>query len=113
MSETEAMAKSEWLKGLDDREKLRAIMAAVRRCHAECSEPRLEPTGPHISGAMAEIFIAQIMETTGERIRASERARISKLAEDVDAFYDAPCPDGDPDCIHQDTPFANLLRETP
>jgi hypothetical protein len=41
---------------------------------------------------------------------AKERERIARLAEQVDAFYDAPCPDGDPGCVHQDTPFADLIR---
>jgi hypothetical protein len=40
---------------------------------------------------------------------AVERDRIRQLADQVDAFYDAPCPDGDPECVHQDTPFSRLL----
>ena len=36
-------------------------------------------------------------------IRAGERERIARLAEEVDAFYDAPCPEGLQDCVHQDT----------
>lgn len=43
--------------------------------------------------------------------RKAERERIRALAVKADAFYDAPCPDGDPDCVHQDTPFADLLTE--
>jgi uncharacterized tellurite resistance protein B-like protein len=56
-------------------------MGAVARCYAECSEPRLEPAGPHISTAMAEIFLAQIMAGADARIRASERERIRQLAQ--------------------------------
>jgi hypothetical protein len=44
---------------------------------------------------------------------AVERERIARLAEKVDAFYDAPCPDGVQGCIHQDSPFAALIREQP
>jgi hypothetical protein len=44
---------------------------------------------------------------------AAERERIRALAVKVDAFYDAPCPDGVADCIHQDSDFADLLREGP
>ena len=45
-------------------------------------------------------------------IRADERERSARLAEQVDAFYDRPCPH-DPSCVHQDMPFAALLRESP
>lgn len=42
---------------------------------------------------------------------AAERERIRQLSVEVDAFYDAPCPDGYADCVHQDTPFADLLSD--
>jgi hypothetical protein len=56
------MAEPDWLAAkATDLAKLRAIMAAVARCYAECAEPRLEHTGPHISTAMAEKFLAQVI----------------------------------------------------
>jgi len=62
MSETEMMTEPEWLAAEPtDRAKLTAIMSAVRRCFAECSEPRLKPTGPHMSAAIAELLIGQMM----------------------------------------------------
>jgi transcriptional regulator with XRE-family HTH domain len=67
--------------------------------------PQLMEAGGYID---AEKYRARQLE---ERIRADERERLARLAEEVDAFYDAPCPDGDPDCIHQDAPFAKLIRE--
>lgn len=50
------------------------------------------------------------LEAAAPLIRAAEREQCAQLAEQVDAFYDAPCPDGVPDCVHQDTPFAGRLR---
>lgn len=53
-----------------------------------------------------------VTETTEAEIRADERERIAQLAEQVDAFYDAPCPDGVEGCVHQDSPFADRIRST-
>lgn len=53
----------DWLAAANsDRKKLALIMAAVRRCYAECDgsgEPAM--TGPHLSTSMAERFIARLL----------------------------------------------------
>ena len=50
-------------------------------------------------------------EAAAQAVAVAERERIRQLAIQHDAFYDAPCPDGASDCIHQDTPFADLITE--
>src|SRR6202035_5452170 len=83
------------------RAKLTAIMAAVRRCYAECTEPQLTPpTGPHLSTVMAELFIGQLLMVAArdgdlnlagacmEGVRA-ERERIAELAVGLHATYRA------------------------
>jgi hypothetical protein len=57
------MAEPDWLAGqATDLAKLRAIMAAVHRCFMECPTGDGEPTGPHITTGMAEIFIGQMLD---------------------------------------------------
>jgi hypothetical protein len=71
------MAEPDWLAAEPtDRAKLTAIIAALRRCYAECGGHGHAPGSPHITTTMAELFIGQIMITADERIRASERERI-------------------------------------
>lgn len=64
-----------------------------------------------IADATEEATTARLREIEAA-VRASERERIRQLAIDVDAFYDAPCPSGLTDCVHQDTPFSDLLVNT-
>jgi len=48
------------------RERLRLIMAAVRRCYMEHPEGGMVPGGQHMTISMAEEFIAQMIEPDGE-----------------------------------------------
>lgn len=74
------MAEPEWLAAEpSDRAKLTAIVAALRRCYAECPGSGAPATGPHMTTTMAELFIGQMMITADERIRASEREQIRPL----------------------------------
>lgn len=65
----------------------------------------------YLGGIAGLTKLAEVAYEAAEpHIRAAERERCAQLAEQVDAFYDAPCPSRLPDCIHQDSPFADLLR---
>lgn len=77
-------------------------------CDAECHEVHVPDHGNkrvHQPHGCHEIRVAIAGWVT------VERERIAQLAERVDAFYDAPCPDGVAGCVHQDSPFADLIRE--
>jgi hypothetical protein len=68
MSETEMTPEPEWLAAEPTAQrKVTAIMAAVRRCYAECpiGDPS-EATGPHITTTMAEVFIGQLLIIAGD-----------------------------------------------
>jgi hypothetical protein len=67
-SEAETLAWPPWLEGeMTNRERLAKIMTAVHRCYMEHPDGGMVPTGPHMTVAMAEQFIAQMMSApTGE-----------------------------------------------
>lgn len=66
------MAEPEWLAAEPtDRAKLTAIMAALRRCYAECGGHGQAGDSPHITTAMAEMFIGQMMITAEARITSA------------------------------------------
>ena len=75
-------------------------------CDADCEQACHEV---HVPKWEREHYPETCAASIAAAAVAAERERIRQLAVDVDAFYDAPCPDGYPDCVHQDTPFANLL----
>ena len=58
------LAWPSWLEDLTDRERLGAIMAAVRRCYEEHPPGGMVPTGPHLTTSMAEQFIGRMLRPT-------------------------------------------------
>lgn len=59
----ETLTLPDWLASEEtDRERLRKILAAVRRCYTEHPEGgQVVPTGPHMTISMAEEFIARML----------------------------------------------------
>ena len=80
-------------------------MAAVAAIDARIS------ASLRVSAPVAMNLATDILNAVAGLIRADEWERIRALAEEHDAFYDAPCPDGVSGCVHQDSPFANLIRQ--
>lgn len=104
----DTIAEPGWLAAEPtDRAKLTAIMAAIRRCYAECPADA-HPSGPHISTSMAELFIGRMLMEAA----AAEREHIRQLAIESDAYYTRrPAhDDGGLEYIQEcDVPFADLL----
>ena len=91
MSTTEMMAEPEWLAEIPSaRAKLTAIMAAVRRCLAECRTDPEKRTGPHMTMAMAELFIGQLLMAAEDRIPADERFVVLERPEPRDILVFGP-----------------------
>lgn len=84
---------------------VQAALRVVRAAAAAEERAKLQPAIDRVAH-LAEAAQAKAVEMAV----AAERERIIALADRVDASYDAPCPSGVPDCVHQDTPFADLLR---
>ena len=102
--------KPSHLTGWDDLdEDMREVDMRIGEAVAAFALPDADP-GPEDAGRDLRREALAVAYAAG---REAERERIAALAVKVDAFYDAPCPDGVADCIHQDTDFADLLREAP
>jgi hypothetical protein len=106
MSETETIPEPDWLAAEPTAQrKLTAIMAAVRRCYAECWPPlrqrTVEPTGPHLSTTMAEVFLGQLLMQAA----ADEREACAELATERGARYGSVGGSS-----IDSLPFADLLR---
>jgi hypothetical protein len=81
-------------------------------CDPDCEQPCHEV---HDVASHREhdptVCVATLLTAAQVEGAEAERERIRQLAIEVDAFYDAPCPDGVADCVHQDADFADLLQE--
>jgi hypothetical protein len=86
-----------------------AFHAAADALHRQLCKHR---KGRCLGATNRERDLARIMlDAAAPHLAAGVYERIAALAEKVDAFYDAPCPSGVADCVHQDSPFADLIRQ--
>lgn len=95
---------------------LRSAEAKLAEMRTELEHCKAALAGDNEGGRLWMIDCGLLVEKhrkAATEAAAAERERVAKLAEQVDAFYDAPCPDSVPGCIHQDAPFANLIRRQP